>query len=89
MEGERCISCGSRKGHKQGCNPDDPAQARRNAAAREVLERLTAGLCIQCGATITDVYQVGQSIYNRPCNHRQGMGKAAEYRCDALGKGEE
>lgn len=39
-------------------------------------ERLTQGLCVECGQKPTRMRQVHQSYYAEPCGHRQGVGSA-------------
>lgn len=56
--------------------PEEEAAA--EAAMAEIAQRLRAGLCPE-GCQPQYAYQVHQSMYAHPCNHRLGVGNARKH----------
>ena len=49
----------------------------QKAKIQEILDRLDAGLCPQCGMKPERKKQIGRCVYAYPCGHRMYQGKLA------------
>lgn len=61
----------------------DGAQAKcaeDDAAIATALQRLTSGVCPECGAAVERERQVGRCVYAEPCNHRLYQGRTGAFR---------